>query len=576
MGITYCTLIQVSQTPRPSTAILVLVGLLVLGALALAVYLYRYFKRSDRETAEEDWRQARHTLMLESDQPSPPPGSTSASGDRAKATEILVSPPKFGSAEQPKKTTEIFLGPEPQAAAERTQELRSSTLTESKAPSILDELRATTVSGAEMSPKPESVDFEQTTPANKEGAKHTVESEPPASHPAGRVAESQPPAQFPLGNEIWEELEAKQAMRSAELFDRTSASVTPPPPIASLRGSDKPPQISPSPERTAPRPTQPEGTPQREPFEPPRIEPIVPRKLAPDKAIISASARPLKSAQVPMSGLVESFGQQKTPQVEIPYASPPRVTAEVARPRATKFDSAVAVVEPPATRGIKTMPEPKGPPVGAGVKKPGSSVLGLPSEPSDKPLILGQAPGSIEVETLSSYGKTPKEVGGHGGTNFLAVVLGVIGLAIAGYLFVPGIHGSVNGWVARVRGTDVADQTPKARIFTGTPDNTQTPIKIGGSVQNVSTDTLSGLKVVVSLQAITPGAPAGTVESPVIPDQVAPAQQGTFQFDLDPKMYKGFRIAGLKAGDGKDVPYTTPEQSNVPPGLAPTVMPSPQ
>ncbi|MGH9762432.1 MAG: hypothetical protein ACREDR_12325, partial [Blastocatellia bacterium] len=127
-----------------------------------------------------------------------------------------------------------------------------------------------------------------------------------------------------------------------------------------------------------------------------------------------------------------------------------------------------------------------------------------------------------------------------------------------------------------VRGTDVADLTPKAQIFTGTPDNTQTPIKIGGSVQNVSTDTLSGLKVVVSLQAITPGAPAGTVESPVTPDQVAPAQQGTFQFDLDPKMYKGFRIAGLKGGDGKDVPYTTPEQSNVSPGLAPTAMPTPQ
>ena len=191
------------------------------------------------------------------------------------------------------------------------------------------------------------------------------------------------------------------------------------------------------------------------------------------------------------------------------------------------------------------------------------SVLGLSAEPSDKPLILGKASGRAgSIGTLSNYDK-PAEEAGRGGTITLAVVILVIGGAVAAYFLSARLHSAVNDWVDRTRGVRAVPESEpaKAQIFPMRPelqkDKSQAVAR--GTVMNTSAEELGGLSVEVSLTK-KDGAQPDSRNVAITPEKLAAGRQGTYEFDFDAGAYTGYRVMRLLNNDGKEIKFTTPAQ----------------
>lgn len=317
------------------------------------------------------------------------------------------------------------------------------------------------------------------------------------------------------------------------------------------------------------------GRPKREPFEPPRIEPITPKdqQTARQTKIISsapnlnepppytpASGGVDKVAGMPPEARRETriFGSGAA--APVPPEIPDNLTA--ARPASTlpgataQKESAWAASSAPPASG--TLPRQVG-------RKPAGAVLGLPAERSDAPLVLG-APvltrEEIGVTGLTHYGKEKDDDTGRGGLIVLAVVILLLGGALASYFFVPAVKERANKLLG-IGGNEIPPaEKPKAQVIPSRAmDFTKNIVKARGAVINISDETLEGLSVEITFMR-GEGAPVETKVLPVKPDQLAPQQQGLYEFEYDGSKatgYSRYRVSKLITSNG-EVKFTTPNQ----------------
>ena len=277
----------------------------------------------------------------------------------------------------------------------------------------------------------------------------------------------------------------------------------------------------------------------REAFEPPSVTLVESRQRSgipgPPDAIATETIedQPVTHHEPPSAGVVDAV------QSSLPVPPPTRVV-----------DAAPAgLVEPAIRAGQKSRTAPAG------------SVLGIPAESSNAPLVLGtpvKPSDDIGIGGLTTYGKdTSTERGGYGGTIALAVVIVLVGGAILAYFKVPSVNSQVNAWVAKVRGIEQSVPAgPRAQIFPGRSEVDKNLVKASGAVTNISNDPLSDASIEVVLQ----GANSKTINVTLEPSELQPQSQGRYQFEYDGKEFAaGYRITRLISA-GQDVQFARPDQ----------------
>ena len=469
-----CLLFQQPQAGAARTpwAVLIVVGVLVLAGVSFIVYLFMRLKTSDKEIEEEDWKSSRHTLLVE---PEPPHSHVPTDVDRGRDASV--------ESELLARTREIALVPEPRPSADALG-------------SAIEEQGGTAEYDAGNEAATGMSQGEDATP---------ILVEPVAEVPHSEAAKSESPvsapAASPFGEDVWAALETPPV------------DVSPTPSLASVPQKVETPRV-------------------REPFEPPRIEPILPRDVPAGAGLVSGTPVP------PVTSLDAS---QRTPAPQ------------------ARLQTAAGNLE--IHTGIDT--EPALPKTDRGGKHVTGAILGLPSEPSAGPMILGEPAhrlGEPEVASLSHYGEALDDSKGRGGLITLLAVVLIVAAAALSYLLVPSVHANVNAFMAKLKaGEPVGPPPPKAQIFRLTYEANTNPIKVTCALQNSSSEVLSGLKVDLTLEPKDVGQPS-SIQAQVTPDQVTPGQQGTFEFTLDGNLYKGYRIKDVKAGNGSTVPFATPSQ----------------
>ena len=274
----------------------------------------------------------------------------------------------------------------------------------------------------------------------------------------------------------------------------------------------------------------------REPYEPPRIAPLTPREQA---EVTRELQSPPASARAEANRVV----------------TPERETRELA---AVPFVASPEKVSQPAVASSHAY------------RAPAGSVLGLPAEASDRPLILGdpvRPTSEAGIGALTNYGKDLSPRAGRGGTIALLVVVLLFGGAVLLYLLVPSVHSRVGGWVAHTRGTDTeaarfAALKPVAQIIPSyRPEVNKNMVTARGAVDNISDEPLQSLSVEVSLQR-GGDAPPEVRTVPITPDPVPPGQRGTFEFEYDGKRdtgFVGYKITKLFS-NGTEVKFRAPNQ----------------
>jgi hypothetical protein len=288
-------------------------------------------------------------------------------------------------------------------------------------------------------------------------------------------------------------------------------------------------------EAEAPRVARVEQRSHREPYEPPRIAPLTPREQA-------AVTRDLQSAPAAPAGSIGGETVKGSPNLE---------TRELAAEPAAA--SSAKVTEPSIA-------------VSRTHRVPAGSVLGLPAETSNRPLILGdpvRPANEAGINALTNYGKDVDHKGGRGGTIALFVVVLLFGGALLLYLFVPSVHSRAGAFVAHLRGTDLpAAQTPKAQIIPSTrPEVNKNMVKARGAVDNISDAPLENLSVEVALQRGGDAPPEIRTVS-VIPSPLPSNQRGTFEFEYDGKRdtgFAGYKITRLLS-NGTEIKFRAPNQ----------------
>lgn len=289
----------------------------------------------------------------------------------------------------------------------------------------------------------------------------------------------------------------------------------------------------------------------REPYEPPAIEPLTPREQAATRALHS-----VKPGEVePTRGKTVVFGSASG---ETP-----------ARTEPSRHDTRELVAERIATTAPAVEPTIAGGLARASTRAPAGSILGLPTEASDRPLILG-APVRPENETgiggLTHYGEDLGPKAGRAGTIVLLVVLVLLGGAVASYFLVPSVHTRVSDLIARIRGTDaqgaLQSSKPKAQIIPSLrPEVNKNMVTARGAVDNISDQPLDNLEIEVMLQH-RGGVPPETRRIPVTPSPLPAGERGSFEFEYDGKRDTGF--AGYKItklfSNGNEVKFKAPDQ----------------
>ncbi|HKY04714.1 MAG TPA: hypothetical protein VJQ56_07490 [Blastocatellia bacterium] len=326
----------------------------------------------------------------------------------------------------------------------------------------------------------------------------------------------------PFDDEVWAGLDAQ-----GEPFTEVSANAPQPPDSRQpSHGEGTQPLVSARiDERSRARFETPRIEPvsRRAPFEPPRIEPLKPRESA--NRGVETATRPLTS--------------QRHPEPPRPAAPAPQPAALSARP-------------------VSAAP--------ASGRKVAGSVLGLPAERSQSPLVLGVPELDKEnagIGSLTRYGRETDEPRGHGGTIALVLAILLVAGAVVAYLYVPEFQNWVNEKAARVRNRGQAPaaaqvEQPKASIFPATnPEVNKNIVKARGAVDNRSEEPLEGLFVEVSLERADGSAETRNV--PVTPAYLAPRQRGIYEFEYDGKQFRGYTVMKLTS-NGTDVKFISPNQ----------------
>lgn len=469
---------------RLSKVVIVTAALVLIAGVSLFVYFYRRYKRIEREP-EEDWELSRSSLFANVAAPSQKTEEAGSSASEASATVPEKAPAETHA------TLEF--------ASEIAQEPPAS-------------------AGTTKSPR-----VEATPPQEPAAPEPRLE---PAEHRLTEMLAS------PSPKEIVAEPEAEPTTFDEEVWAHLEAGEQPP--IAHEHLAEASSQAF---ETT--RDARVEQRSHREPFEPPRIEPLTPREQ-------EAVTREMRSPRIPENRQNKDtalFGSAPTSRAG-------RETRELA-------------AEPAAVTSAR-MPEPFV--AGKSLHVRAGSILGLPAETSHKPLILGQPVRPVSetgIGALSNYGKDTDKTSGHAGTIALLIVLTLLGGAVAVYFFVPSIHARVNTFVARVRGVDARaalEAKTRAQVIPSyRPEVNKNMVTARGAVDNISDEPLEDLLIEVSLQR-GGDAPPEIRQIPVNPNPLPPNQRGSFQFEYDGKRdtgFTGYKITRLLS-NGTEVKFRAP------------------
>jgi membrane protein implicated in regulation of membrane protease activity len=508
MSLLLLILIQAQEPPRLSKAVIAGAVLVFLVGLSMLVYFFRRYKSTEKE-AQDEWDRPEQSLF----------GAVMPSVDQTETRSTTEAEGAIATAEpDPERSEpgdEAPMAPltlDSQPATEMrpaTQELKSDQSL-NLAPAPITEIpRRPTEVLSSTALEPETLSNE---------AK-------PQSSPVDVEASDKVPASTELLGV--EDTLAASSEQQAEVPASTTAEPEKPRSQTELLGAARV-----------------DARPPREPFEPPSITPIVHRE--PWETPHIEPLKPRAQPSVPLPERIEASTQM--------LASPP----VVAQPAASGADASSAETQHPVVARA-----------GAGrasMRVPSGSVLGLPAERSDAPLVFGKPTrpkDEIGIGDFSNPWKGVDSGGGHGGTIALAGVILLLGGAIAAYLLVPSVSTRVNAMVARARGIDPNPpppiEQPKARVFPARNEANKNLVKARGAVDNISEETLSNLSVEVSLERGN-GAPPEVRKVAVNPAQLTPKQRGVFEFEYDGNRatgFSGYRIVRLVSGEG-EIKFTTP------------------
>jgi hypothetical protein len=479
----------VLQAQRLPWGAVIVSALVVILGVFLLVYLIKRLKTSDKETEEEDWNSSRKSLFVSQPQP-----QTHVVSEAEQA-------PEAGREHAPQSATPVSSAVTPLPILTAESETSPGPIVGTEAPHP---------SASVQQERSESPGTQVTRPIGSPVPATGHTSDQHSAEPSAPAAPQPDPAGFPFEDEVWAALEVSE--NQGALADRAAH---PAGEFSVHNGS--------STEWLPGQATSAEQN--REPYDPPRIEPITPGSRTPAKA--------------PMT-------QRKDQQPSLAAAERgPRPEAHF-----SKGISPVSAGIGDASPGEVVRAE----------RKSGGSVLGLPSNVVPGQLVLGQPKASEipDVGTISNYGKAQDDGGGHGGTVALLTVVFIIAVAVLAYFFVAPVHSSVNAFVARAKGEQPPEKI-RAQVFPGRIDGTKNPVQVKGTVQNISDETLNDLSIVLTLEPIGGSAP-DTQTVPVKPPQLAPSEQGTFEFELDAKRYRGYRPVKLVNKEGFEIKSAIPKQ----------------
>jgi hypothetical protein len=312
--------------------------------------------------------------------------------------------------------------------------------------------------------------------------------------------------------------------------------------------------------------------PRREPFEPPTIEPLAPRQTATQEL---SSQSHLSTVDEQRDARTTTLSSQ-TSQKQAVISSPPQIpskpsTASPADSGTIPLSSAQTSFTSASRTKSQAAPlwETQGAGTGSMQRKPAGSVLGLPAEASDAPLIIGQpalARKDASIGALSNYGKDldASETGRGGAITLFAAVL-LIAAAVLVYFFVPAVRSRADALVARIRGQQTATapvEKPKAQIYPSiNPEVSKNLVKARGAIVNISEENLEDLSVEVSLDR-GEGTTAEVRTIAVKPNLLVPRQQGIYEFEYEGGKTTGFsryRVTKLLSKTG-EVKFKTPNQ----------------
>ena len=536
MSLALLILIQAQEPARLSKAVIVGVVLVFIVGVSLLVYFFRRYQKTEKE-AQDEWDRPEQSLFgaaLPAAEEGHRPSKAEAGVAAAEKGELRKSLADKGRVAPVSNISPLHIEPpEPEAgviAEPTTQVLMSESI-----PSI-----------------PAHQQSIQTSPAKRTtGELASPSSEIPKQGPDIASTEAQAEA-TPFDNDVWTGLEMPEAASPGTQLlgaESLAASIEQAAETSSPGGMVEP--SGPGAQTELLGVARVDERPPREPFEAPRITPIVHREpwVPPQIELLKPRVQP-------------PIAQPESPEARTQVlASSPALSPEQAAPVETIADAeklpaevATPVVAPAAASTVTSR------------RTPAGSVLGLPAERSHAPFVLG-APvkprDEIGIGALSNYGKDVDNGGGHGGTIALATVILLLGGGIATYLFVPSVNSRVNAMVGRARGIDPKPAQPieqdKAIIFPARNEANKNMVKARGAVDNISEETLGGLSVEVSLERGN-GAPPELRKVAVTPAQLEPKQRGVFEFEYNGNRatgFTGYRIVRLLSGE-TGIKFTTP------------------
>lgn len=510
-------LLSLLQQGRLSKVVIVGAALLFIAGVSLLVYFYRRYRRIEKEP-EEDWDLSRRSLFVNVAPPS-------------RSADDAIDSPAVHPAPISELTPVVSGG---------TSELASEPQAQSSKPAAPDAPQPS------EAPAPPSAHIEIIAPAHpvepvREERMTQVLASPSPLEPRESKEPKEPKAQEPppaktesdhehtaFDDEVWAGLEAEETppTRGGETMPLHAVTERIPGARVDER-SHREPFEAPRIERVL----------HREPFEPPTIKPLTPREQA-------AVTRELPSSTPPRTPPTREEAKETPARNTMIFGARPAEPDE----RPSTAEPAIAAsgrIAEPSVAGARSY------------KAPAGSILGLPAEASQGPLILGD-PVRTESDTgigaLTNYGKDLSPKAGWGGTIALIVVVALLGGAVLLYLFVPSVHSRVSSYIGRARGTDSQASTkPKAQIF---PSFRQEGAKAKGAIDNISDEPLENLEVEISVQHdASPEIRRGAVA----PNPLPPNTRGTFEFDYDAKKDTNGKILRLLS-NGNEIKFRAPNQ----------------
>ena len=518
----------------------IIVAVVALLAFFLIVFLVKRIKKAEKET-EDEWSLTQRSIFTNA---APPP-----------VDYAQPAPTRTAELENSMPAPSQFPGPIPRPSGE-TRSLTSSQ--EAGETARTDLLRS--VPAVEPSP-PE----EEPTPVPEPPPTFGQRYQPPTRPDHEQQHEQQ------LGERGTELLTSRGP-------DRTTNRAKPPRATtpfdedvrAGLEINEQPAEQPPAPIEPAPiepapiesAPIEPAGearvdSRRREMFEPPAIEPVRRRESFEPPVI-----EPLESPDEPQAA------RPKAVEAKAVEAKAVEAKAVEARPVVVDRDARQPVTPHEVVAAV--------PPARASEHRSGS-VLNLPAEYSDAPMVYGEVSPERQtraIGSLSNYGKHEDDKKGRG-WKWLLALAGVAVAIVLMYFFIRPFNERVDRWFNEVRGRNIAASKPppapeyKAQVLLTRAQlsNNNAIAKARGRVINTSDEPLENLSVEMELIR-KDGASPDIRTAPVNPATLAPTQQGIFEVDLDSRVYSGHKLRNLFSKDG-EVPFSAPGQTKQQPQSSP-------